>query len=83
MSLLGAVGAPGNDRQRNRGGSGGCGGKPGLPPGAEPNVVASSGFFKRLERKASPRGEGGTGGGIAGACGGAGCNGGAASNGAL
>ena len=34
--------------------------------------LASSGFFSRLERNASPRGEGGTGIGVTGA---AGCNG--------
>ena len=56
-----------------------CGGRPGLPPGGAPNELASSGFFSRLERNASPRGEGGTGIGIAGA---AGCNG-AASSGEL
>jgi len=28
-----------------------------LPPGGAPNEVVSSGFFSRLERSASPRGE--------------------------
>jgi hypothetical protein len=52
------------------------GGKAGLAVGGALNELASSGFFSRLERNASPRGEGGTGIGIAG------CNG-AASSGEL
>ena len=47
-------------------------GKPGVLPGCGlPNEPASSGFFSKLERKASPRGDGGTGTGAGGA---AGCN---------
>ena len=60
------VAAPARGRyrgQRNRCGGGGNG------------ELASNGFFSRLERKASPRGEGGTGIGTVGACGSTGCNG--------